>query len=161
APAGSAYLAGRMEPGLVRLPRRDGSLGLYQAFELNIALPRGTRIQGRVLEAGTNKGVPGPSVGFGTYLGGPDDGFGTYRATSGPDGAFSLTTATGSGHLIVKASADYAPVEAKVPLGRLIAHAIVPVDFKKGADPKPVEISLRRGVVVKGKLTGPNGQAVQ
>jgi len=113
-------------------------------------LPRGIRVQGRVLEAGTNRSVPGANVGFGMY-----------ETTSRPDGTFSLTTAGGSGHLTVKAEADFAPVEAKVPAGRLVAHAIVPVDFKGGADPKPMEIMLRRGAVVKGKLTGPDGQPAQ
>jgi hypothetical protein len=151
APAGAAYLGGRGEPELARIPRRDGTLGPWQLGELQIALPRGIRIQGRVLEGGTDKGIHGASVGFGMS-----------QATSGPDGAFSLTTAAGSGHLVVKAAtADYAPVEAKVGVGRLIAHAIVPVDFKESTDPKPVQIFLRRGAVVKGKLTGPDGQPAQ
>jgi hypothetical protein len=55
----------------------------------------------------------------------------------------------------------YAPAEATVTAGRLIAHAIVPVALKEGVDPKLLEISLRRGVVGKGKLTGPDGQPVE
>jgi hypothetical protein len=58
----------------------------------------------------------------------------------------------------VTAAADYAPAEATVGAGRLLAHAVVPVAFKDGQDPKPVEIALRRGAVVKGRLTGPDGQ---
>jgi protocatechuate 3,4-dioxygenase beta subunit len=150
APAGSPYLSGRGEPGLARTPRRDGMLGPWELGELRLALPRGIHVQGRVLEAGTNKAVPGASVTFGMY-----------QATSGLDGTFALTAAPGSGHLVVTAAADYAPAEAMVDAGRLLAHAVVPVAFKAGPDPKPMEIALRRGVVVKGKLTGPDGQPVQ
>jgi RNA polymerase sigma factor (sigma-70 family) len=150
APAGTGYLGGLAHVGPGRFPRRDGTLGPWEMEEFRIALPRGVRVQGRVLEAGTNKGIPRASVSFGGY-----------QATSGPDGAFSLTTAGGAGHLVVTAAADYAPVEAKVPQGRLIAHAVVPVDLKEGTDAKPVQISLRRGVGVKGKLAGPDGQPVQ
>jgi hypothetical protein len=146
APAGTAYLGGRGEPGLARNPRRDGTLGPWELGELRIALPRGIRVQGRVRDAGSNQGIPGASVGIGMY-----------QATSGPDGSFSLTTAAGSGHLIVKAAAEYAPAELKVAAGRFLAHAIVAVDFTEGVDPKPTEISLRRGAVVKGRLTGPDG----
>jgi hypothetical protein len=150
APASSAYLGGRGEPQLVRTPRPDGTLGPWELGELRIVLPRGIRVQGRVLEAGTNKGVPGASVGFGAD-----------RATSGPDGEFALTTAPASGHLVVMAAADYAPAEATVAAGRLMAHAIVPLALKEGSDPKPMEISLRRGVAVKCKLIGPDGQPLQ
>jgi uncharacterized GH25 family protein len=151
APAGSPYLGGQQgQPGLVRTPGPQDTLGPWELGELRIALPRGIRVQGRVLEAGTNKGVSGASVRFGVY-----------QATSGSDGAFSLTAGPGSGHLVVKAAEDYAPAEAKVPAGRLLAHAIVPVAFKEGPDPKPLAISVHRGVAVKGKLTGPDGQPVQ
>jgi hypothetical protein len=150
APAGSPYLGGRGEPGLVRMPGPQDTLGPWQLGEVQIVLPRGIRVQGRVLEAGTKKGVSGANIRFGTYQG-----------TSGPDGAFSLTTAPGSGNVIVRAAEVYAPAEAHVPEGRLLAHAIVPVAFKDGLDPKPLEISLHRGVVVKGNLTGPDGQLVQ
>jgi hypothetical protein len=120
--------------------------------DLKIALPRGFVVRGRVLEAGTNKAVPGASISFR----GKD-------VQSGPDGAFSLTTTAGSGHLIVRAGEDYVPVKTVIHKGFTIAygHAIVPVDLKEGTDPKPLTISLRRGVVVKGKLTGPDGQPVQ
>jgi protocatechuate 3,4-dioxygenase beta subunit len=150
APSGSPYLGGRGEPGLGRAPGRQGTLGPWLLGELRIALPRGIHVRGRLLEAGTNKGVSGASVRFGVY-----------QATSGPDGAFSLTAAPGSGHLVVKAADNYAPAEATVAAGRLMAHAIVPVAFKDGMDPKPLEIPLRRGVTVQGKLIGPDGQPVQ
>jgi RNA polymerase sigma factor (sigma-70 family) len=150
APAGTPYLGGIGRQDLGRFPRRDGTLGPWQMGELRIALPRGVRVRGRVVETGTNKGVSGANVSFGRY-----------QATSGPDGAFSLTTAAGSGHLVVRAGADYAPVEAKVALGRLIAHAVVPVVFKEAKEPKPLRIALRRGVRVKGQLTGPDGKPVR
>jgi RNA polymerase sigma factor (sigma-70 family) len=157
APAGTAYLgasANAAEAALVsRTLNRDGTFGgPFGSVDLKIALPHGGIVRGRVLEAGTNKAVPGASVSFR----GKD-------VQSGPDGAFSLTTTAGSGLLIVRAGEDYVPVKTMIHKGFTMAygHAIVPVDLKEGTDAKPLTISLRRGVVVKGKLTGPNGQPVQ
>jgi hypothetical protein len=157
APAGTAYLgasANAAEAALVsRTLNRDGTFGgPFGSVHLKIALPRGFLLRGRVLEAGTNKAVPGAGVSFG----GKD-------VQSGPDGAFSLTTTAGSGHLIVRAGEDYVSVKTMIHKGFTMAygHAIVGVDLKEGTDPKPVTISLRRGVVVKGKLTGPDGQPVR
>jgi RNA polymerase sigma factor (sigma-70 family) len=151
APPDSAYLGWRGQAGPGRRPKGDGTLGPWEMGELRIALPRGARLQGHVLEAGTNKGVPGATISFG----GRD-------VQSGPDGAFSLTTAAGSGLLIVKAGADYAPVKTKVREGLLaFGHAIVPVELKDGADARPIKVVLRRGAVVKGKLTGPDGRPAQ
>jgi hypothetical protein len=150
APAGSAYLGWRERTGPGRFLKRDGTLGPYLMGEVKIALPRGRVVRGHMREAGTNKAIPGAWVSFN----GKD-------VKSGPDGAFSLTTVGRPGHLIVKAGADYAPAEAMIPWGRAYAHAIVSVDFKKGKDAKPLQIFLRRGVTVKGKLTGPDGKPVK
>jgi hypothetical protein len=84
-----------------------------------------------------------------------------HQATSGPDGSFALTTEPATGHLLVMAAADYAPAEATVAAGRLMAHAIVPLALQAGPDPKPLEVLLRRGATVKGKLIGPDGQPVE
>jgi hypothetical protein len=156
APAGTAYLGSRGNAAeaalLSRVPNRDGTFGgPFGSVDLKIALPRGLVVRGHVLEAGTNKGISGASVSFNGK-----------EARSGPDGAFSLTTAAGSGHLIVKAAADYAPVKTMIrPELMAFAHAVVRVNVKEGTDPKPMKISLRRGMVVRGKLTGPDGQPVQ
>jgi hypothetical protein len=104
-----------------------------------------------VVEAGTKKGVPGATVSFTA----------AYQTTSGPDGAFSLTVPAGRGQLVVAAArADYVPVAVKAGF-KQFAHAAVPLDLKAGAGTKDVEVPLRRGVVVKGKLTGPDGQPVK
>jgi protocatechuate 3,4-dioxygenase beta subunit len=151
APPDSAYLGWRGQAGPGRRPKGDGTLGPWEVGELRITLPRGARLHGQVLEAGTNKGIPGATISFR----GKD-------VQSGPEGAFSLTTDAGSDFLIVKAGADYTPVKTKIREGLLaIGHAIVPVELKEGAEAKPIKVVLRRGVVVKGKLTGPDGRPVQ
>jgi RNA polymerase sigma factor (sigma-70 family) len=149
APAGSAYLGAIRHTGPSRYPRRDSTLGPWEPAKVDIALPRGVLVRGRVLEAGTNKGIRGATVSFKNH-----------QATSGPDGTFSLTTDAGPGHLIVRAAADYAPAEGIVYGRPAFAHAIVPLTVKGDKDAKPVQVVLRRGVVVKGKLTGPDGQPV-
>ncbi len=151
APAGTAYLGAQVPTGPGRFPRGDGTLGPYQPVNVKIALPRGVRVRGRVVEAGTKKGVPGATVSFTA----------AYQTTSGPDGAFDLTVPAGSGQLVAAAArAEYVPVAVRAGFNQF-AHAAVPVELKAGADTKDVEIPFRRGVVVKGKLTGPDGQPVQ
>jgi RNA polymerase sigma factor (sigma-70 family) len=151
APAGTAYLGTQVHTGPGRFPRRDGTLGPYLPVNVEIALPRGALLRGRVVEAGTKKGVPGATVSFTS----------AYQATSGPDGAFSLTVPARSGQLIAAAArADYVPVAVKAGFNQF-AHAAVPVEIKAGTETKDVEVPLRRGVVVKGKLTGPDGQPVR
>ncbi|HEV3256266.1 MAG TPA: sigma-70 family RNA polymerase sigma factor [Gemmataceae bacterium] len=155
APAGTAYLGWQGRPDLGRVPHRDGTLGPWELMEFKIALPRGVLVWGRVLEAGTNKGIPGANISFI-----PDAREARADVSSGPDGAFSLTAVPGPGRLIVAAArADYVPVD--VGSYGQFAHAVVRVGFKKGTEAKAVQIPLRRGVVVKGKLTGPDGQPVK
>jgi hypothetical protein len=43
---------------------------------------------------------------------------------------------------------------------RYYAHAIVPLELKPGADAYQVEVTLKRGVTVKGRVVGPDGKAV-
>jgi RNA polymerase sigma factor (sigma-70 family) len=151
APAGTAYLGGLVHTGPGRFPRGDGTLGPFLPVNVEIALPRGVLVRGRVLEAGTKKGIPGASVSYQP----------SYQATSGPDGAFSLTVPVGPGRFVVAAAqADYVPVAFQTGVVNQFAHAVLPVDLKKGSE-QAVDIFLRRGALVKGKLTGPDGQPVQ
>jgi hypothetical protein len=155
-PPGSAYLGGLAytTPG-GRLPKQDGTLGPYQPREVEIALPRGVLVRGRVVEKASGKGVPGAQVSFHA------PSVANNQARTGPDGAFALKTAAGTGHLVIKAAAaNYVPITAVVNSRRLFSHAIVPLNIKGATEPKPVRIALCRGTVVKGKLMGPDGKPV-
>jgi hypothetical protein len=123
---------------------------------VEIALPRGVLIRGRVREAGTGKGVAGAHVSFHA------PSVANNQTSTGPDGTFSLKTAAGAGHLVVKATAaNYVPIQGVVHGRPVFAHALVPGTFKGDTEPRSVEISLRRGAVVKGEVIGPDGQPVR
>jgi RNA polymerase sigma factor (sigma-70 family) len=167
APAVTPYFGWRGHVGPGRIPQRDGTLGPYLPVDVSCALLRCVQIRGRVLEAGTNKGISGAHVCFlpgpkpANTSGAPPVGL-TNPVSSGPDGAFSLMALPGSGHLIAAAAAaEYVPIQARVRWGAVFAHAVVPVDFKDDTGAMNLQIPMRRGAVVKGKLTGPDGQPVQ
>jgi RNA polymerase sigma factor (sigma-70 family) len=149
APVGTGYLGGRAHTGPSRFPRPDGTLGPWLPATADISLPRGVFVRGRVLEAGSRKGIAGVTV---QLL--PE----RYAATSGADGAFSLTAPAGPGHFIAAAArADYVPVPFERRGYREFTHAVLPVNLKTGKQTQ-VEITLRKGAVVKGKLIGPDGR---
>jgi RNA polymerase sigma factor (sigma-70 family) len=142
--------------------------------DINIALPRGVLIAGRVIDESSGKGVPRAGV---SYLlkqklpqkpitGWPAIGL-VHPVTTGMDGKFSVLALEGQGHLVIKAAeASYIPVVVSLnqltfgdPGGqRLYAHAVVPVDATATAPAKDVMVSLRRGLTVKGKLLNPDGR---
>ncbi len=91
------------------------------------------------------------------------------EAVSGPDGTFALVVPPGPGHLLVQGpSADYLHVPTSyVELGVVIrpsfhmypdAHAAL--DIKDGEAPRPLELRLRRGVTVAGRVVAADGKPV-
>ena len=138
--------------------------------QVDLVLPRGVMIRGKVTEEGSGKPIAGTMLG---YLCGPtqaaptDPWFG--RAWSGPDGTFQLAVSPKSTYLIVLGpSEDYVLQEAGErmiqqgqPGGRrMYAHAFIAYDLKTGGDTRDVPVVLRRGLTVKGRVIGPDGQPV-
>jgi RNA polymerase sigma factor (sigma-70 family) len=167
APAGTAYFGwlGNAPSGQYYVPQPGGKLvSVVEPVQLNIVLRRAVRVRGRVVEAGTDRGIRGARVCFVPSrqplgaAGSPPVGL-TNPVTSGPDGTFSLMALPGPGRLITAADrADYVPVD----IGRnQFAHAAVPVGLGPGMDARAVQIPLRRGAVVKVKVTGPDGRPVK
>jgi RNA polymerase sigma factor (sigma-70 family) len=142
-------------------------------------LPRGVVVHGKVVEAGSGKAVGGagvclvprqkPVASPDFFAAHPAVGL-THPVYAKADGAFALTVPAGTGTLIVKAARpDYVPVATsmgELATGKpgnqpLYAHAIQVVDVKAGDDAQGFSVRLRRGVPVKGKLVGPDGQPVR
>jgi hypothetical protein len=129
--------------------------------EVTLALPRGVLVRGQVTEAGSGKPIAGVVV---------RDAVGLWTnptVETGPDGRFRIAVAPGRGHLIFKGPGnDYIPLEATdgdleggKPRGsRFYPDALVPLVLKPGAEVPEVAVRLRRGVTLRGELTGPGGK---
>jgi RNA polymerase sigma factor (sigma-70 family) len=143
--------------------------------QLDIKVPRGVVVRGKVIEAGSGKLVAGAAVQFWPrrannpnfrreVLSGWQSG-----EESGPDGTFQITVLPGPGHLLILGpDGDYIHEEVGStvlyngrPGGeRYYPDALVKLDLPAGAGPKDITVTLRRGVTVKGNLVGPDGQPV-
>jgi RNA polymerase sigma factor (sigma-70 family) len=166
-PRGAAYL--------VAYRQADWPKGEVKQ-EVNLKLPRGAVVRGRVVEAGSGKALVSATVAFvpqsentpqqpRNVLTGSDHKFFT-RA----DGTFELIAPPGPGHLVVTGpSAEYA--YQTVSEGELLAgkpggpprhfHSAVPLKLSAKDDPKEVKIELRRSVTLKGRVVGPDGKPVK
>jgi RNA polymerase sigma factor (sigma-70 family) len=154
--------------------------------KLDLALPRGVLVRGRITEAVSGQAVAGATIDFlpqrtdnphfredvlnGLWTG----------VKSGPDGTFRLAVLPGPAHLLVRATApDYlqrrvyydgvsgkvtttpqAPKPLRPPSGPWFINGLAALDLKPKAEPVAVTIALRRGVTVTGRLAGPDGKPV-
>jgi RNA polymerase sigma factor (sigma-70 family) len=134
-------------------------------------LPRGVLVRGRLVEDPAGTPVAGGWVVYHQARRGKS---GPRRlvpieAVSGPDGTFTLVVPSGPGHLLVQGpSADYLHVTtSNVEMGvsyrpsfHLYPDAHAVLDIKDGEAPRPLELRLRRGVTVTGRVVAPDGQPV-
>jgi RNA polymerase sigma factor (sigma-70 family) len=129
--------------------------------EVEIALPRGVLLRGKITEAETGKPVAGAIV---TYNADP-----SVRARSGPDGSYRVGGWPNAARLMVThPSGGYlaqvigsAGGTLDKPIGDpSYYHAIVEVDVKPADKVKEVNITLRRGVTIAGRLVGPDDKPV-
>jgi RNA polymerase sigma factor (sigma-70 family) len=138
---------------------------------VEVKLRRGTVVRGRLIEDPAGTPVAGAWV---VYHQTRRDNPGvvelpSMEAVSGPDGSFTMVIPYGPGHLLVQGpSADYLHVTTSYgEMGAGIrpsfhmypdAHAVL--DIKDGEATHPLELKLRRGVTVAGRVLRPDGQPV-
>jgi RNA polymerase sigma factor (sigma-70 family) len=163
---GEPYLAVRQE---VVWPRG----AVKHAVEIKV--PRGVLVRGRVTEAGSGRPVAGAGVQFvPREAGNPNPlpnvltGY-QHLAASGPDGSFQIAVLPGGGHLLVSGPgrdfiseevADRVLRTGKPGGYRIPADGLVPLELAPGSGPKEVAVTLRRGVTVRGRLLDPEGKPV-
>jgi protocatechuate 3,4-dioxygenase beta subunit len=166
APDGAPYLALRK---LIQWPKAT----VKQQVE--IQLPRGVLVRGKIIEAGSGAPVAKASLQFvPRTANNPNlqkDLLTGWENTivSDDDGRFAIAVLQGPGHLLFHGPTPHyilseigsRQLESDLPGGtRHYAHAFVPLDLKFGADPHEIAVSLKRGVSVKGRIIGPDDKPV-
>jgi hypothetical protein len=156
--------------------------------KLDLAVPRGVRVRGKVTETGSGKPVVGAQVDFvpltekNPYY--RDDVLTALYSgiKTASDGTFQITVLPGPSHLVVQSSTpdfiqrevyydhstgnflDAPPAKEpgiiRVPPDHCFLSNFKALDLKPEAEPPFVPISLRRGVTVRGRLVGLEGKPV-
>src|SRR5262249_31332447 len=144
--------------------------------QVEMKLPRGVLVRGKVTEADSGKPVPGAGVQFyPRNANNPnfrEDVLTGWEAIvlSGEDGAFAIPVLPGPGHLLVTGpTPDYIHKEigaTEIYEGRrggrrYYPDGVVKWDLPRDAVPKDVTVTLRRGVTIKGTIVGPDGKPVE
>ncbi len=158
-------------PYLMTFKRGEWPRGAIEQ-SADLALPRGAVVRGQITEEGTGRPVAGAVVRVTSppSRGGPPPSAGVPGLT-GPDGTYRVAAPPGPGYLVVQGPDDdyvlrefggegamYAAVAGR---RRLYAHAYRAVHLKAGGPDHQVDLSLRRGVALRGRAVGPDGQPVR
>jgi RNA polymerase sigma factor (sigma-70 family) len=164
----------------VTAPEEQPRLGVSKLFDwpkgaveypVDVALPRGVVIRGKLTEEVSGKPVAGARISFGTRRSvEAQAGAVNGRAISASDGSFQMAVLPSPGFLVVLGpSEDYVLREIDGGMVRegksggraFYAHAFRFCDLKP-ADASPVvNVTLRRGRTVSGRVVGPEGEAIQ
>lgn len=146
--------------------------------QVDVTLPRGILVHGVLTERPSGKPVAGARVQFRPrennnpfyrreVTGGEEEYYET--AISDTDGRFQLCVLPGPGHLFALGpTLDYVPVETSrgqleygKPGGRrYYPDALVALDIKPGTEMHEVNVELRRGVTLQGRVVGPDDKPV-
>ncbi len=134
-------------------------------LEKNFALEKGQMVRGQVIDADTKQPIAGAAVVYQPRPGNPNNRNHDLRNTvlTGTDGRFAITTLPGEGFLAVETPDEN---YVRVPLAKtlrfetLYPQGFASIDVAKDAEPKPVEITVRKGVTLEAKAIGPDGKVV-
>lgn len=142
--------------------------------KVDLTLPRGVLVRGQVTEQSSGRPVEGAAVQYQAQHKNPHavDSIVTGwlgMVVSDSQGAFRIVVPAGKGSLLIHGpTRDY--VQTVIgsndiyygrPGGqRWYVHAIVALDLTPGAEAVDVSVSVERGVTVKGRLLGPQGERI-
>ena len=145
--------------------------------QLELKLPQGVLVRGRITELGTGQPVAGAGIEFHPRAtDNPnlrDDVVTGWQARvwSGADGNFTMSVLPGPGHLLVNGPTSHyvfheigsTTISTGDPGGvRTYAHAIVPLDIAAETRAHAVQAAeLQRGITVRGRLVDPAGRPVK
>jgi hypothetical protein len=171
APEGEPYLNAQKE---FRWPKAA------MKHRIDLALPRGVLVRGRIAEKDSGKPVAGALVFYEAQLNNPNARFqeagphnfanGRNAVTSKPDGTFRIACLPGAGYLTIQGpEPDYVLGENggndRLVLGKCggtpwLSHGFAAVDLQLGGKPPEVAVALRKGITLQATISGPAGQPV-
>jgi hypothetical protein len=140
----------------------------------DLTLPRGVMLRGKVAETGSSRPLSGAVVNFLPQRTTNDEFFArrSQPVETAADGSFTLPVSARPGYLVVRASNDnYALQELDRGLlfngqpgsTRVYSHAFVACDPNSGSESpgvNAVQVALRPGTTLKGRVVGPDAQPV-
>ena len=160
-PRGQPYL---MTSGMIEWPK--GAL----ERSLDLVLPRGVLIHGKVVEEDSGKPVAGALVDYVTRNAQQNGQTRSILVETAADGSFHLGAEASPGLVVVDVPGDdYAfqsfgsrMIAQGQPGGRRrYAHAFAALDLKPRSETQEVNLVVRRGAAVRGEVVGPDGQPVR
>ena len=144
------------------------------SYEVDMALPRGVLVRGKITEQPSGGPVEGAAVQYhardkNPHV--PSDAVTGWQGMviSDADGTFQITVPAGKGTLLVHGPT---PEYVQQIIGsnqlhygrsggtRQYVHASIPLDLQPGAAACDVTASLQRGITVRGRLVGPPNKVV-
>ncbi|MCA9052932.1 MAG: hypothetical protein KDA75_03800 [Planctomycetaceae bacterium] len=167
APAGTPYLARQIQPIIWEADESPN--------EVNVELPRGVLVRGKVLEMGSGDPIAGANVQYLPKNSNPFDEDGIITGwqaivESAEDGAFEIAVLPGRGTLIVHGGQDEyvlremtsRQIDLDRPGGRrYYAHAFVPLDLPEAGETQDLTIQLEPGRKVSGRLVDEAGEPIE
>jgi RNA polymerase sigma factor (sigma-70 family) len=137
---------------------------------VDLALPPGILIRGKITEQGSGKPVADARVWFNPERWADLPTPLISKSRSGPDGSFRLAVPPAPGYVVIEGPSDEYVLQeigdrmltdGKPGGRRFYSHAFIACDPKPGKEAFEINAVLRRGVSVSGQVIGPDGQAVQ
>ncbi len=176
-------VAGRLNRFHIRAASPDGAPYLIAEKEgewpkgaleqsVDLALPRGVVVRGKVTEEGTGRPVAGAVVRIAPYRSPQQIAGGScVAAATRLDGTYRVAAPPGPGYLVVQGSDEYvlrefggdgdgALIESGPGHRRFYAHAYRAVDLKPDGPDQEIDIALRRGTTIRCRVVGPDGRPV-
>ncbi len=146
---------------------RQGWPAGAKILEVNFAMERGRLIQGRVIDRDTKQPVHGAAVMYQPASKNPNNKPGyDLRNTvlTAHDGKFRITALPGDGMLVVEVpnpNTLRTPVKGTMYDTTAYPHGSIAVNIPGEGEPKPVEITVRKGVTIEARAVDPSGRVVR
>jgi RNA polymerase sigma factor (sigma-70 family) len=143
--------------------------------QVEVAVPRGVLLRGKVIDRTTGQPVPQARVFFVQQQANNPSRIDNvltpsyYPAVSQADGSYQLAVPAATGlllctglgkHFITETVGSEQFASGKPGGERRYFHGVVPLKLQPQPGPKAVDVAVRSGVTLRGRLVGPDGKAV-